>query len=66
MKTDGGDQEHKIALHHVHLPRLEDHGIIVWNREAEAVTKGPQFDEIEPLLEVLTETHSMPPTGVPD
>jgi len=46
----------QFALHHDHLPRLEEMGFIKWDREASEVYRGPRFDDIEPLLEVL-ESH---------
>ncbi|WP_231182862.1 hypothetical protein [Haladaptatus sp. DYF46] len=57
VATNGGDREQATALHHVHLPRLEDHGLITWDRKTDTVTKGPQFDEIGPLLTDLTEKY---------
>ncbi|GAA0231861.1 transcriptional regulator [Haladaptatus pallidirubidus] len=42
-----------VAMGHVHLPQLDDHGYIEWNREERSVTKGSRFDEIKPLLTVL-------------
>ncbi len=65
VETDGGDREYAIVLHHVHLPQLEDHGIITWNQATGEVTKGPQFDEIEPLLAAVTKNHSTQPAGEP-
>jgi hypothetical protein len=58
VEADGGIQEHTIAMHHSHLPRLEDHGLIDWNQHTGEVTKGSQFDDIEALLITLTENHS--------
>ncbi|WP_458209880.1 DUF7344 domain-containing protein [Haladaptatus sp. NG-SE-30] len=43
----------QIQMNHTHLPRLEDAGFIEWNRDTNAVRKGPQFDEIRPLLELM-------------
>lgn len=37
----------------VHLPALADYGFVDWDRRAHAVTKGPRFDDVEPLLEWL-------------
>ena len=65
VETDGGDQEHVIAMHHAHLPKLEDHGFIEWSQETGIVTKGPQFDAIDPLLTTLAENHSVQPVGEP-
>ena len=54
--SDATDEERRmIQLHHVHLPKLEGYGFITWDRETNQVVKGPQFDEIEPLLTVLME-----------
>lgn len=40
-------------LRHVHLPKLDAYGFIDWNRDANEVSKGPDFEEIRPLLELL-------------
>lgn len=40
-------------LYHTHLPKLEQAGFIRWNRETQQVMKGPRFDEIRPLLELM-------------
>lgn len=42
-----------IQMTHVHLPKLEAYGFIDWNRETNEVSRGPQFEEIRPLLELL-------------
>lgn len=47
--------ETAIRSRHVHLPKLEEQGYISWNRERGLVMKGPRFDEIEPVLELLHE-----------
>lgn len=44
-----------IRLYHTHLPMLAEYGFIKWEREMHFVTKGPQFEEIKPLLEVVDE-----------
>ena len=45
--------ERLVTMQHVHLPKLVDYGFIEWNEETHEVTKGPKFDEIRPLLELL-------------
>jgi hypothetical protein len=57
-QTDGGDDEDDgldvlVEMHHVHLPKLEDYGFIEWDREADEVRKGPRFETVDPLLELL-------------
>ncbi|WP_328821325.1 transcriptional regulator [Natronorubrum halalkaliphilum] len=54
-KADSGYAIPSISQHHVHLPKLEAYGFIEWNRDQQIVTKGPQFDEIEPMLELFRE-----------
>lgn len=47
-----------VRKHHVHLPKLEADGFIDWDRNAQVVTKGPAFDEIRPILELIDEHQS--------
>jgi hypothetical protein len=63
---DGSDSEvmeHLIRMHHLHLPMLENYGFIEWDRQKGEVTKGPTFDEIRPLLELLIEHEDELPAG---
>lgn len=62
LRSDSDHRETEIALVHNHLPKLEDEGFIEWDREAGEISKGPQFDEIAPLLELM-ENHAdeLPP-----
>lgn len=51
-----GEKEFEVLrdeMFHIHLPKLEDAGFIRWDREAHTVSRGPQFDEIRPLLELI-------------
>jgi len=52
-ETDPDSIELLIEMRHVHLPKLADKGLIEWNRRDHEVVKGPNFDEIRPLLELL-------------
>ncbi|WP_436925196.1 hypothetical protein [Halosimplex amylolyticum] len=45
--------EQLVQMQHVHLPKLEEYGFIDWDEDAHEVAKGPNFDEIRPLLELL-------------
>ena len=40
-------------LYHSHLPRLKETGFNRWNRDTHEVTRGPRFDEIRPLLDLM-------------
>lgn len=42
-----------IMMHHTHLPKLEEYGIIDWEVGSDTVRRGPRFDEVESLVELL-------------
>lgn len=48
-------------LHHVHLPKLDEAGYVNWNRRTGLVSRGQQFDEVEPLLRLLEDHSAEPP-----
>lgn len=52
-ESEAGAIERLLMMNHIHLPKLTDYGFIEWDREAHEVTKGPKFDGIRPLLELL-------------
>jgi hypothetical protein len=43
----------RTELHHVHLPKLDNLGFVTWDEPTDEVTRGPRFDDIEPLLECI-------------
>jgi len=45
----------QTELVHTHLPKMEESGVVHWDRETSTVSKGPSFEEIRPLLELLDE-----------
>jgi hypothetical protein len=49
-----------VRLRHVHLPKLCQWGYITWNREADEVTRGPAFDEIQLALTALRDRQDEP------
>lgn len=56
-------RESMTTMQHKHLPKLEALGFVEWDRENQYVTRGPQFREIEPLLELLNENLDELPDG---
>ncbi|SHL34476.1 hypothetical protein SAMN05444342_3595 [Haladaptatus paucihalophilus DX253] len=50
----------KIQMVHTHLPKLEDMGLIEWNRDSNEVKKGPKFEDIRPLLESMRDHDNLP------
>jgi hypothetical protein len=51
--ADTDEDAIEIELFHNHLPKLDDLGYITWDREEGTIRKGPNWDEIEPVLGLL-------------
>lgn len=49
-----------VRMYHVHLPKLVEYGYVEWDRDADAVSKGTEFDAIRHLLEMIDEEASDP------
>lgn len=64
MDLDTEDVETlRVNMKHSHLPKLEEAGFIEWNRDVNTIQKGPQFDEILPLLELMQNHADELPNG---
>lgn len=55
VDADGDPRALRTVLVHVHLPMLADVGLVRWQPDANRVTRGPRFEEIRPLLELVAE-----------
>lgn len=62
-EEDADDLEKHVAMGDVHLPKLVEYGYINWNQDTHEVTQGPNFDEIQPLLELVVEYKDELPDG---
>lgn len=62
VRNENPIDEVEKDLHDNHLPLLAEAGFIEWNQETGKITKGPRFNEIQPMLELI-ENHSdkLPP-----
>jgi predicted transcriptional regulator len=47
------DPDERARLHHVHLPKLSDAGLIDWDPRDDLAVRGPAFDEVVPLLDAI-------------
>jgi len=47
------DENARLQLYHVHLPKLADEGYVEWDTESETVSRGPDFAYVEPVLRML-------------
>lgn len=61
LDIDRDDRDLALAFHHVHLPKLEQNGLVEVVEPGERVRRGPQFPEIEPILESVTTDYGEPP-----
>ena len=43
----------RTSLHHVHFPKLDELELVEWDREADAVSRGPEFSAVEQLFDRL-------------
>ena len=50
-------------LLHAHLPKLDDRGFITWDRSTNKISKGPQWDEIAPVLKLMHDHQGELPDG---
>jgi DNA-binding transcriptional ArsR family regulator len=67
--ADGAEDEPlevlQQRLFHVHLPKLDKAGFVNWDQDTGVVTRGPRFEEIEPLLTLMREHRDELPDGWP-
>ena len=62
LKYETAESDVLVSFHHVHLPKPENQGFVDASPDQHAVTTGPQFEEIRPLLELLdTHRNRLPP-----
>jgi len=59
----GSPERRRIAMVHIHLPKLDDMGIIRWERETAELSKGPKWEELAPLLRWMEQHRDELPEG---
>ena len=57
--------EELVGIRLVHLPRIAEHGFVEWDRDANVVSRGPRFDDLRPLLEMIDDPREDPPSEIP-
>lgn len=53
LADDDEFEDETIDLFHNHLPKLAEAGFVNWNQEQQIVTRGPRFEEIAPLIDLM-------------
>ncbi|MFB6130136.1 MAG: transcriptional regulator [Salinigranum sp.] len=48
--SDSDAEDLRTVMYHVHLPKLEQHGYVRWDRDRGRIERGPAFGEVRPLL----------------
>ena len=65
-EMDTGDvalEVFQTRMYHRHLPKLEAAGYIGWDQDRHEIVKGPKFNEIRPLLELIHANRDELPGG---
>jgi hypothetical protein len=52
-------------LYRAHLPKLAEAGYVDWDRDTKTIRRGPNFEEVAPLLRLMTEHEDELPKGWP-
>lgn len=50
-----------VERYHVHLPKLDEHGFIDWNRDTNTVEPGDRFADVRPIVEQLYDLQAESP-----
>lgn len=50
---DENEERRVVELFHVHLPKLEEMGLVVWNEEEWVVSRGPRFEDVRPVVTLM-------------
>lgn len=59
--SDGESDAFETELRHSHLPALEAKGFITWDRDTGEISKGPNWESIQPLMELIHENRDSLP-----
>lgn len=58
----GENADVALRLFHMHFPKLDEMGYIVWDRDQGTILKGPNWEEIGPVVRTLRDNAD----GLPD
>ncbi|MCU4802303.1 transcriptional regulator [Halobacteria archaeon HArc-gm2] len=62
IAPENGDYTRYVTgMIHKHIPKLADYGYVDWNPAERVVRRGPQFDEVAPVLELLVDNRERLP-----
>lgn len=63
LENGGEASALEVDLVHNHLPKLEEMGYITWDYDTGEISKGPDWDEIVPLIELIHDNREELPDG---
>lgn len=50
-----GEEQYSVEHHHIHLPKLAEAGFVTFDTDEKRVERGPRFEEIRLVLELLND-----------
>lgn len=56
---------YRTRMRHTHVPKLEEYGYVEFDETADAFRRGPDFDEIAPVVETLLSNRERIPCECP-
>lgn len=65
VSDEDGRERRTLELVHVNLPKLEDAGYVTWDREGNAIRRGPRFDEVASVIELMQNHQESLPNAWP-
>lgn len=63
LETDADEQDLLARIRHTDLPKLDQMEFITWDDEEGTIVKGPRFDEIRPILQLMVDHEDELPDG---
>ncbi|QLG50078.1 hypothetical protein [Natrinema halophilum] len=51
---EGTSEDLRLDLYHKHLPKLANHGFVIWEESPFEARQGPNFREVEAIIQAMT------------
>lgn len=65
IPTDEEVELSTAEIYHTHLPKLEAAGFIEWDRDSSTITHGTNFEQVQPVVQLMYDHEDELPEGWP-